>query len=90
MYMHSEWKDRLRHWITTLQKDFYEPLGPIEVEAFCTMDQIPPAEAAKGSFAPMAPGTPWGNTWEYCWSPANASWTMDKLVPVWKGLIETE
>jgi alpha-mannosidase len=66
-YMHSEWKGRLRHWIETLKQDLYLPLGPIEVEAFTTMDPIAPAEAAKGDFQPMAHGTQWGHTFEYCW-----------------------
>ena len=66
-YMHSEWQHRLRHWLETLKKDLYLPLGPIEVESFMTMDQLTPEAAARGDFAPMAPGTKWGHTWEYCW-----------------------
>lgn len=26
-YMHSEWKDRLAHWMRTLKQDLYLPLG---------------------------------------------------------------
>ncbi len=66
-YMHSEWQQRLRHWLATLEKDLYLPLGPIGVESFFTMDHLTPEDAARGSFAPMAPGTKWGHTWEYCW-----------------------
>ena len=66
-YMHSEWSGRLNHWIETLKKDLYRPLGDIPVEAFCTMDHLAPEEAARGAFAPMAPGTAWGNEYEYCW-----------------------
>ena len=66
-YMHSEWERRLRHWLETLGKDLYIPLGPIEVEAFLTMEHLTPVQAEKGSFAPMAPGSAWGRTWEYCW-----------------------
>ena len=66
-YMHSEWTARLQHWIETLKKDLYRPLGEIPVEAFCTMDQIPPEQAARGDFAPMAVGTAWGSLYEYCW-----------------------
>ncbi|MBQ8094611.1 MAG: alpha-mannosidase [Clostridia bacterium] len=66
-YMHSEWEARLRHWIETLKKDLYLPLGPIEVEAFMTMDHLTPEDASRGCFAPMAEGTRWGHTWEYCW-----------------------
>ena len=66
-YMHSEWRDRLNHWIETLKKDLYIPLGSIDVDAFMTMDQLTMEDAAKGPFSPMAPGTKWGHTWEYCW-----------------------
>ncbi len=65
--MHSEWQHRLAHWLETLKKDLYIPLGPIEVESFLTMDHLTPDQARQGSFAPMAPGTVWGHTWEYCW-----------------------
>lgn len=27
--MHSEWRDRVKHWTRTLKEDFYEPLGEI-------------------------------------------------------------
>ena len=66
-YMHSEWRDRLEHWIRTLKDDLYQPLGPIGVEAFFTMEHLTPKEAAAGPFAPIQPGTAWGHTWEYCW-----------------------
>ena len=66
-YMHSEWRRRLDHWIDTLKKDLYRPLGSIGTEAFFTMDHMTPGEAAAQAFAPIAPGTPWGKTWEYCW-----------------------
>ena len=67
MYMHSEWQQRLQHWLNTLKKDLYLPLGPIEVESFLTMEELTPEEARARAFAPMAPGTRWGHTWEYCW-----------------------
>ncbi|MBR2823401.1 MAG: alpha-mannosidase [Clostridia bacterium] len=66
-YMHSEWRRRLDHWIDTLKRDFYHPLGPIPVEAAFTMDHLTPAEAMERTFAPIAPGSSWGRTWEYCW-----------------------
>ena len=47
MYMHSEWQQRLKHWLNTLRKDLYLPLGPIDVEAFMTMDYLTPEEAQK-------------------------------------------
>ncbi len=66
-YMHSEWRQRLAHWIETLKKDLYLPLGEIAVDAFLTMEHLTPEEALQGDFQPMKPGTPWGHTWEYCW-----------------------
>ena len=70
-YMHSEWRQRLEHWLLTLQKDLYQPLGTIPVEGFLTMDQLAPAEAAqRGDFQPMHPGQLWGRSYEYCWMRA--------------------
>ena len=66
-YMHSEWRERLDHWIDTLKKDLYLPLGSIRAEAFVTPELLTPAQALTRSFAPMAPGTRWGRQWEYCW-----------------------
>ena len=66
-YMQPEWQDRISHWINTLKKDFYLPLGKISVEAFQTMEQLSPDEAAAQPFSPMEEGTQWGHTWEYCW-----------------------
>ena len=63
-YMHSEWKSRLAHWILTLKKDLYLPLGEIAVEGFLTMEHLTPQQAMAGDFAPMAPGTKWGRTYE--------------------------
>ena len=66
-YMHSEWQARLRHWVDTLKKDLYHPLGDIPVESFMTMEHLSQEEARKGEFRPMPEGTCWGHTWEYCW-----------------------
>ena len=66
-YMHSEWQKRLDHWLVTLKQDLYLPLGNIDVESYFTMDYLTPEEALKGDFQPMAVGTEWGHTWEYCW-----------------------
>ena len=32
--MRPEWKARLKHWIATLEKEFYEPLGDIPLEGY--------------------------------------------------------
>lgn len=65
--MHSEWQDRVKHWIRTLKDDLYEPLGEISWEASQTMDYLTLEEALKGTFAPVKPGFTWGKEWEYCW-----------------------
>ncbi len=72
-YMHSEWRSRVDHWIDTLKKDFYHPLGPITVEAAFTMEHLTPEEALQQSFIPISPGTAWGHTWEYCWLHGNVT-----------------
>ena len=66
-YMHSEWRDRLNHWLRTQRDDFYLRLGNIEVSAYRTMDQLSLEEALAERYEPIAPGTPWGRAWEYCW-----------------------
>lgn len=65
--MHSEWQDRVKHWIRTLKDDFYEPLGEIAWEAFTTMEYLTPEEAGQGRFTPVSPGYTWGREWEYGW-----------------------
>ena len=65
--MHSEWMDRLHHWIRTLKDDFYEPLGEIAWEAFRTKEHRTPEEVAQCAFTRVEPGFTWGETWEYCW-----------------------
>ncbi|MEG0767376.1 MAG: alpha-mannosidase, partial [Clostridia bacterium] len=69
--MQPEWKDRVGHWISTLEKEFYEPLEGIALEAFCTYEQFSPEQAEQQRFAPMPIGTAWGHTWEYAWMRGN-------------------
>ncbi|MDY5221383.1 MAG: glycoside hydrolase family 38 C-terminal domain-containing protein [Eubacteriales bacterium] len=65
--MRPEWERRLENWLATLEKEFYEPLGEIPLEGFCTYDMLDPEAAERHRFAPMPVGTAWGRTWEYCW-----------------------
>ena len=74
--MHSEWRDRVNHWMRTLKDDFYEPLGEISWEAFTTMEYLTPEEAAEGAFVPVGPGFTWGREWEYGWF--KGSFTLPK------------
>lgn len=63
----SEWDERIAHWIRTLAKDLYAPLGEIRWEGFMTMEHLSLDEVKRQQFQPMRPGTPWGHTWEYGW-----------------------
>ena len=65
--MRPEWERRLENWLATLEKEFYEPLGEIPLEGFCTYDMLDPEAAERHRFAPMPVGTAWGRTWAYCW-----------------------
>ena len=65
--MTPEYKDRIRHWISILQDDFYTPIAPVCFEAARTMDELSIEEAMKLSYVPVTPGYTWGKEWEYCW-----------------------
>ena len=65
--MHSEWRDRIAHWIRTLKEDFYEPLGELKWEAARTMEELPFDKLDSLDFEKVEPGYTWGNLWEYCW-----------------------
>lgn len=65
--MHSEWRDRIGHWIRTLKDDFYEPLGEILWEAARTMDELAYEDIDTLTFQKVSPGFTWGKIWEYCW-----------------------
>lgn len=63
----SEWEERIAHWIRTLTKDLYSPLGEICWEGFLTREHLSLEEVKKQQFQIMKPGMPWGHTWEYGW-----------------------
>lgn len=65
--MHSEWRDRLQHWMRTLKADFYQPLGEIRWTAYRTMEQMDRKEVLREAFVPVEPGFIWGKEYEYCW-----------------------
>lgn len=62
-----EWDGRIRHWIRTLEADFYEPLGEIEFQAFKTKEHLKYEELDREKFVPVSAGFSWGEVWEYCW-----------------------
>lgn len=63
----SEWEERIAHWIRTLAKDLYAPLGEICWESFFTMEHMPLDKVKVQKFQTMKAGMPWGYTWEYGW-----------------------
>ena len=65
--MHSEWNDRLQHWMRTLTDDFYQPLGEIQWTAYRTMEQMDKEVVLQRNFVSVAPGFTWGEEYEYCW-----------------------
>ncbi|MEO5365850.1 MAG: glycosyl hydrolase-related protein [Magnetococcus sp. WYHC-3] len=69
--IHQEWQQRIHHWRKTMPRLFYRQLGTVELQGFCTMDQLTAAQAERGRFRPMPPGTEWGAKWEYAWFRGN-------------------
>lgn len=65
--MSSEWTDRLDHWMGTLKKDFYTPVGQIDWSMYTTMDELSYEDALKGPFKKVEAGTKWGSLHEYAW-----------------------
>ena len=65
--MHSEYRDRINHWIRTLKEDFYTPVGTLKWEVFKTMEQLSYEEAGAGTYERVEPGYTWGKTYEYAW-----------------------
>ena len=65
--MTLEWRNRLARWREELPRQFYRPLGAVEMTGYVTMAQLRVAEAADGAFEPMPAGSRWGAKWEYAW-----------------------
>jgi alpha-mannosidase len=66
----KEWDKRIATWHDTLERLIYRRLCVIPLQVFFTMDRLPADEANRRSFEPIAPGTPWGQCWEYAWFKA--------------------
>jgi alpha-mannosidase len=67
MSLPLEWLHRIERWQAALAQLTYQPLGPIEMSGFTTLEQLTAEQAQQGEFKPMPPGTPWGAKWEYGW-----------------------
>ena len=66
-HMHSEWRQRLEHWVNTLKQDVYRPLQDFNFEGSLTMEHLTLDQARQLAYRPMPRGTHWGKTYEYCW-----------------------
>ena len=66
-HMHSEWRQRLEHWVNTLKQDVYHPLQDFNFEGSLTMEHLTLDQARRLAYRPMPRGTHWGKTYEYCW-----------------------
>jgi len=67
MSLNLEWRDRIKAWRDELCRQFYEPLGSVLLEGFCTTEQLTVEQAMERPRSPMPDGTPWGAKWEYAW-----------------------
>ncbi len=67
MSLNPEWRRRVDHWRNTLKKMLFRPTMDVQLEGFCTFEQLTPAMAEQHAFKPMRPGTPWGAKWQYGW-----------------------
>ena len=56
--MHSEYRDRINHWIRTLKEDFYTPAGTLDWEVFKTMEQLSFEEAGERTYERWNPAIP--------------------------------
>jgi alpha-mannosidase len=67
MALTSEWRERIRLWIKTLEKLRFRRLGSVELKAFFTTEQLRADQAVRRQFRPIKFGTAWGRKWEYGW-----------------------
>ncbi len=67
MALTEGWKRRLEGWRNAIMAGIYQPLAPVAVDGFVTLEQLTPLQAMQREFKPMPAGTPWGAKWEYGW-----------------------
>ncbi|MDD3336463.1 MAG: glycoside hydrolase family 38 C-terminal domain-containing protein [Eubacteriales bacterium] len=65
--MYAEWSDRLLHWVATLEKDFFQPVGELHFQGFTTYEHMSYEQASCQDFTTFPSDTPWGDEWEYLW-----------------------
>ena len=65
--MTNEYWERVKQWLSTLQKDLYQPLGELSFGGFTSYDLLSQNEAKTHDFLPVNADTEWGHTWEYMW-----------------------
>ncbi len=71
--INQEWRRRLDCWRGVMPRLFYRELGTLDLQGFCTMEQLTAAQAEKGKFQSMPVGTTWGAKWQYAWFRGNVT-----------------
>lgn len=67
MSLDTQWTNRIEAWNKALSKQFYHSLADVELEGFCTSEQLHPDEAMGRDVRPFPEGTQWGSEFEYGW-----------------------
>ncbi len=72
MELRPEWRGRTEQWIRALERDIFTEKVTLSAEALFTYDHLTYEEAMAREFSPLAPGTKWGENFEYMWVKATA------------------
>lgn len=65
--MNAETRDQLALYLLALERDFYHPLGSVELSGFTADRDYTLEQAAAHPRSPMPEGTVWGGAWQYAW-----------------------
>lgn len=67
MPLTSDRKRRVEQYLAALKRRLITRVASIEIEMATTHEHLSPEAAARLSYSPCPPGTPWGGEWEYGW-----------------------
>lgn len=67
MTLGRQWDSRLRIWDEAFLGQFYQPIGGIAMQGFCTMSQLSLEHAKEEVYRDFSVGEKWGKKWEYGW-----------------------
>lgn len=62
-----EWDSRVKKWLRTLQKNFYQAIGTIDWYGFPAAERLSYQAAMRQEWAEMKEGALWGREFEYLW-----------------------